>query len=126
MTELYNEHPVMFKANPIGFIFSIVLILAFGVGLLILLYWYLNTKATKLVVTEDEILYEYGLLSKERIDVNTSMIKTVKVKQTFFNRMFGVGSIEIYTTGDTPEFIVSAMPEPNKIRDIIKTRQHAK
>ncbi len=124
MKELYSAHPVMFKANPIGFIVAILLIAVFGIGLLILLFWYLQTKATKLTITENEILYENGLLSKERVDVNISMIKTVKVKQTFFDRIFGIGSIDIYTTGDSPEFVVTAMPEPDIIRDLIKSRQH--
>ena len=124
MKELYSAHPAMFKANPIGFIVAILLIAVFGIGLLILLFWYLQTKATKLTITENEILYENGLLSKERVDVNISMIKTVKVKQTFFDRIFGIGSIDIYTTGDSPEFIVTAMPEPDMIRDLIKSRQH--
>jgi len=124
MKELYSAHPAMFKANPIGFIVAILLIAVFGIGLLILLFWYLQTKATKLTITENEILYENGLLSKERVDVNISMIKTVKVKQTFFDRIFGIGSIDIYTTGDSPEFVVTAMPEPDIIRDLIKSRQH--
>ncbi len=124
MKELYSEHPVMFKANPVGFIIAVLLIAVFGIGLIILLFWYLQTKATKLTITENEILYEHGLLSKERVDVNTSMIKTVKIKQTFFDRIFGIGSIEIYTTGDAAEFTVTAMPEPDMIRDLIKSRQH--
>ena len=31
----YDEHPAMFKNNPLGFILSIILIPAFGLGILI-------------------------------------------------------------------------------------------
>ena len=55
MTELYAEHPVMFKNNPIGFIVSILLVPVFGIGLLILLAWYLQNKSSKLTVTDNEI-----------------------------------------------------------------------
>ena len=124
MNESYSEHPVMFKNNPIGFIISLLLIPVFGIGLLILLGWHLQNKASKLTVNENEILYEKGLLSKERSDVNISSVRTTKVKQSFFNRIFGVGAIEIYTAGDSPEINAVGMPDPNRIRELIKTRQN--
>jgi uncharacterized membrane protein YdbT with pleckstrin-like domain len=117
---LYTGHPAMFKANPVGFLIAVGLIAVFGLGLVILLLWYLRVKATKLTITTDEILYEKGLMGKERIDLDTAKVKTIKVNQSFFDRIFGIGNIEIYTTGDVPEFVVSSMPDPNKIRDIIK------
>jgi len=125
MSELYSEHPVMFKNNPLGFILCLVLIPAGGLGLLILLTGHLKNKASKLSVNGNEILFEKGLLSKERSEVNLSSVRTTKVKQSFFNRIFGVGTIEIYTAGDSPEIIASGMPDPNKIRELIKANQNA-
>ena len=125
MSELYSEHPVMFKNNPLGFILCLILIPAGGLGLLILLTWHLKKKASKLSVNGNEILFEKGLLSKERSEVNLSSVRTTKVKQSFFNRIFGVGTIEIYTAGDSPEIIASGMPDPNKIRELIKANQNA-
>lgn len=124
MSELYSENPVMFKNNPLGFIASVILIAAFGLGLLILLWWFLQTKASKLSVTENEIHYEKGLLNKEHSEISITSIRSVKVKQSFFNRIFGVGSIEIYTAGDAPEVVVAGLPDPNQIREIIKNSQN--
>ena len=124
MSELYSENPKMFKNNPIGFIFAILLIPVFGLGILILLYWYVQTKATKFTITDDDILLETGILSKERVEVSIKSIRTTKVKQSFFNRIFGVGSIEIYTAGDNAELIAAGLPEPHSIRDLIKQRQN--
>ncbi|MEW8627334.1 MAG: PH domain-containing protein [Candidatus Thiodiazotropha sp.] len=126
MSALYSEHPVMFKNNPIGFIISIILIPAFGVGLLILLVWHLQNKASKLTINENEILYEKGLLSKERSEVNITSVRTTKVKQSFFDRIFGVGSIEIYTAGDSPEIVAKGLPDPNRISEIIRPRNDDK
>jgi len=123
MNELYSANPVMFRNNPVGFIFSIVLIPAFGLGILILLWWFLQCKSTKLTVMEKEILFEKGLLSKERSEVNISGIRTIKIKQSFFNRIFGVGTVEIYTAGDDPEFIAHGLPDPNQVRELIKMEQ---
>ncbi len=124
MSELYSEHPVMFKNNPLGFIICLILIPVGGLGLLILLTWHLKNKASKLTVNDNEILFEKGLLSKERSEVNISSVRTTKVKQSFFNRIFGVGTIEIYTAGDSPEIVASGMPNPNKIREFIKANQN--
>ena len=125
MSELYSEHPVMFKNNPLGFIICLILIPAGGLGLLILLAWHLKNKASKLTVNDNEILFEKGLLSKERSEVNISSVRTTKVKQTFFNLIYGAATTEIYTAGDSPEIIASGMPDPNKIRELIKANQNA-
>jgi uncharacterized membrane protein YdbT with pleckstrin-like domain len=114
----------MFKNNPIGFIVALLLIPVFGIGLLILLGWHLKNKASKLTVDENEILYEKGLLSKERSELKITSVRATKVKQSFFNRIFGVGAIEIYTAGDAPEIVATGMPDPNKIRELIKARQN--
>lgn len=124
MSELYSEHPVMFKNNPLGFILCLILIPVGGLGLLILLTWHLRNKASKLTVNDNEILFEKGLLSKERSEVNLTSVRTTKVKQSFFNRIFGVGSIEIFTAGDSPEIVAIGMPDPNKIRELIKANQN--
>jgi uncharacterized membrane protein YdbT with pleckstrin-like domain len=123
MNELYSAHPVMFKNNPVGFIFSLLLVPVFGIGIIIFLVWYLKTRASKLIVTDRDILFEEGLLNKNRSEVSIDRIRTVKVKQTFFNRIFGTGTIELYTAGDTAEIIAVGMPDPHRIRDLIKNRQ---
>lgn len=124
MSELYSAHPVMFKNNPIGFIVTLLLIPVFGIGLLILLVWHLKNKASKLVVYKDEILFEKGLLSKERSEISIKSVRSIKVKQSFFNRIFGVGTIEIFTAGDSPEITASGLPDPNKIRELVKANKN--
>ena len=120
MTVRYSEHPPMFRNHPFWFILCILLIPLFGLGLLILLGWRLQTKASKLSVGDHEILYEKGLLSKERSEINIQAVRATKVKQSFINRILGVGVIEIYTAGDTAEVIAAGMPDPNKVRELIK------
>ena len=124
MNELYSEHPVMFKNNPIGFIFTLLLIPVYGIGLIILLWWHLQNKASKLTLNENQILFEKGLLNKEHSELNMSSVRTTKVIQSFFNRIFGVGTIEIYSAGDNPEIIAVGMPDPNKVRELIKANQN--
>lgn len=121
---LYAEHPAMFKNNPLGFIVSLVLVPVFGVGLLILLWWYMQCKASKLTVKDGDVLFEKGLLSKNRVEFGIEGVRTVRVNQSFFNRIFGVGTIQIYTAGDQPEIEAKGMPDPNRVRELIKAHQN--
>jgi uncharacterized membrane protein YdbT with pleckstrin-like domain len=122
VTSHYAEHPAMFRNNPLGFILAIILIPA-AIGILILMVWYLKCKSTLLEINDNEIILEQGLLSKERTELNVSGIRTVKIKQSLFNRLFGVGTLSIYTAGDSPEIQVHGMPRPEVFRDLVKARQ---
>lgn len=122
-TMIYKAHPAMFRAHPFWFILCVLLIAAFGLGLLLLLYWYIKTKATSLTVTEHELLYEKGILSKERLAVSLRHVRSVQVNQSFLNRILGVGEIEIKTAGDEPEFAVAELPDPHEVREAISRAQ---
>jgi uncharacterized membrane protein YdbT with pleckstrin-like domain len=120
---VYEAHPAMFRAHPFWFILCVLLIAAFGIGLLILLYWYIVTRATALTVTDHEIMYERGILSKDRTAVSLRHIRSVRVTQRFINRILGVGTVEISTAGDEPEFMIKDMPDPHEIREAIARAQ---
>ena len=141
---LYSENPKMPRNNPFLFLLYVILnisglILAFKfeqqslqiTGLVIwlgtltlLLIWYIKTKGTKLSITENDILLEKGLLSKKRVEVQIRLVRTVSVDQTFIDRIFGVGEIAVFTAGDLPEITEKGLPDPNKIREIIKQKQN--
>lgn len=116
----YEANPPMFKNSPLGFIISIGLIPFAGIGILILLFWLLNSRATKLRIVGNEITLEKGLLNKSRTDLEVKKIRTIKVDQSFFQRVFDVGNIQVFTAGDKAELTLNGMPEPNKIRDYVK------
>ncbi len=123
---IYRAHPAMFRAHPFWFVLFVLLILAFGIGILILLYWYIKTRATSLTVTDHELLYEKGILSKERLAVSLQHVRSVQVNQGFINRILGVGTIEIKTAGDEPEFTVADLPDPHEVREAISRAQEAR
>ena len=120
---IYEAHPAMFRAHPFWFILAVLLILAFGIGILILLYWYIKTRATSLTVTDHEITYERGILSKDRTSVSLKHVRSVHVTQGFINRILGVGTIQISTAGDLPEFTIADLPDPQVIREAIAKAQ---
>lgn len=114
---LYQAHPPMFRNHPIGFILSILLI-AVGVGIVILIVWYVKTSTDRLTITSDELRFESGILSKTHNELKLSSIRSVRVYQSLFQRIFGTGDVQIFTAGDEPEVTLKGMPEPHRIREI--------
>lgn len=122
MTEsiLYKSHPEMFKNKPIGFILCLLLILCYGLGLLILLNWWLKVLNTTLIVTNERVVLRTGILSKHTNEVYISDIRNVQVSQGLLQRIFGVGSIGISSAGQADiEIKVDGISKPQKIKDII-------
>lgn len=143
----YDDHPAMFRNQPLGYIGVWVLILApvlavlmyrkeiaeigdfppamllaaTGFGIVILLYWFVTTRAMRLRITGDQVHLERGLLSKRHVELNVDQIRAVRVYQGFLDRIFRVGRIEVFTTGDDPEFVVTGMPDPDRVRDHVRT-----
>jgi uncharacterized membrane protein YdbT with pleckstrin-like domain len=122
-TVIYEAHPAMFRAHPFWFMLCCLLILAFGIGIVILLYWYIKTRATALTVTDQELMYERGILSKDRTSVSLKHIRSVNIAQGFVNRVMGVGTVQISTAGDEPEFTIADMPDPYMIQEAITKAQ---
>ena len=116
---IYDAHPAMFRAHPFWFLGYIILIPAFGLGIVLLLYWYIQTRQTRLTVTDSEIVYARGILRKARTEVSIKHIRSVNMTQGFLNRLLGVGTIQVFTAGDQPEFTVPGIPLPGTVREAI-------
>jgi uncharacterized membrane protein YdbT with pleckstrin-like domain len=122
MTPDYDASPAMFRNHPLAFVGAVILIAAFGLGILILLYWYIKVRSVRLTITGDLIHLSQGIFSKSQTDIDVQEIRSVSVRQGFWQRVFGVGLIEVFTTGDQPEFSLDGMPDPNFVRDHIRGR----
>lgn len=112
----------MFRNHPVGFVLAILLV-PLAIGILILLWWYLKCRSTKLEFIGRDVVLEKGLLSKDRTELNADSVRTVNVYQSLLNRMLGVGRLSIYTAGDVPEIEVTGIPRPHDFRDLIKREQ---
>jgi uncharacterized membrane protein YdbT with pleckstrin-like domain len=64
MATSYQSHPSMIRAHPIRFLVALLLIGFFGLGIIILLFWYLRCRAVLLTIDQDELRLTEGLFSK--------------------------------------------------------------
>ena len=119
MANHYETSPPMFRNAPLKFIVYILLIPVFGLGLFLPLWWYIDNKNKRLSIEGDLMKWQEGIFNKTFIDLNTEDIRTVKIKQNFFQRMFGTVDLDIYTAGDSPEAALIGLREPHEIKTMI-------
>lgn len=97
-------------------------ILVFALSALRLLSWWVATRTDQLKITDDEILWTHGLVNKKYTEVGMGSVRTVQVSQSLLQRLLNAGDLRVFTTGDLPELVVRGLPQPNRIRELVKAR----
>ncbi len=138
---LYKSHPAMFRGQPFKFIFCVlvfgiwgVLLIIFAmwqsafipwiIGACILVVWWLRCYAVELTITKDRAILRKGILSKSTNEVRNKDIKNIQVIQGIIQRIFDTGTIGISSAGTGGiEIVVSGMPRPQEIADLIRQNQ---
>ena len=124
-TVLYKDSPAMFRNRPVLFLICCALI-PFGIGIVVLLVWWLRCLATTLVITDRRVTLRKGILSKATNDVLIADIRNVRIEQSMWQRIFGVGSVAVSTSGQSDmEIEVHGVPAPDRIKAIINDRRTA-
>ena len=125
-TILYKDSPAMFRNSPVAFVLCCLLIAVYGLGLLMLLAWWLRCWGTSLTVTDQRVTLTKGILSRYTNDVMIADIRNVQIRQSMLQRLFGVGSIGISSSGQAGmEIDVAGLPDPGRIKSIIDDRRVA-
>ena len=107
----------MFRSAPLTFVLYIFLIPLLGVGVFLLLAWYLRVRTTRVVIEGDDLVHETGVLTRDRAQLDVHTIRSVKVRQGFTQRLFGIGDVSVFTSGDEAEIVISGIPNPAFIRE---------
>lgn len=117
---LYHRHPSMFRNRPVLFLLFVVLTLLYGVGLLLLLIWWIRDLGVTLTVTDKRTTLRHGILSKSITEIWHRDVRNVLVSQSFFQRIFGVGAIGISSAGGAGlEIQVAGMATPYVVKQIV-------
>jgi uncharacterized membrane protein YdbT with pleckstrin-like domain len=80
---------------------------------------HLNRQFTKATILEDKLRYETGILSKFTRNIQLSKIQDVTVRQSFGQRLAGVGDISIETAGETSRLTIQNVDRPQQVADEI-------
>ena len=75
-------------------------------------------------VTEEKVILERGVLSKEIKEIFIPDIRTIDVKQSLLQRIFRIGDIMIATAGtDGYEDVIYGLPDPKGIKALISSQR---
>ncbi len=90
--------------------------------LLIPIKKHLATRLVSLTVDTDHVTLESGMFSRSRRTVDLSKIQDVTVKQTFGERMLGMGDLTLESAGERSSMVLRAIDHPRRTADLILDR----
>lgn len=125
MNILYKGNEVMWRNHPVAFTLLVFLsLVTLGLGLLILIPWWINCLFTILTITDDRAILQSGFLSKSTTEVFLRDARMVNVSQSLLQRIFRVGDIEIATAGTAGvEISISGILRPDYVKQLIMARK---
>lgn len=90
---------------------------------LLVLLWpikrHLQRQTVKLTMAGDKLRYETGLVSKSMRIIQLPKVQDVRVLQSFWQRIFGVGDISIETAGENSRLVVKNLDLPRELAEQI-------
>lgn len=117
---LLHIRPEMIRARPIGFALSVALIPAYGLGIAILLYWWLSAASRELIVTPQRVRKRTGILSNQTTELEHRDVKNVQVSQGPIQNLMNTGTLRLSSAGQAGiELTMSDVEDPQNIRDLI-------
>lgn len=116
-TILYDTTPSMFRNRPLLFLFGLVTVVGI---ILILLPWWLLASNTRLTVTNERVTFKTGILAKNIREIFLSDIRSIQIDQTFQQRIFNTGKVEISSSATADaEISISGIHNPYEIKRLI-------
>ncbi len=95
-------------------------------ALAVLLLWvftrHVRRMSHKLTISVEKLIYEEGLLGKSTRTIQLAKVQDVRVDQSLFDRMFGVGRLSMETAGGSSRLTMAPIDRPHQIADEITNR----
>lgn len=121
---LLRIRPETWKARPVGFMLSIALVPAYGIGILILAYWFLASASCELVVTEERTRKRSGILSNQTTELVHSDVKNIQVSQGPIQNLMDTGTLRLSSAGQAGiELTMTDIESPENVRDFISQQR---
>jgi len=137
---LLTARPNVFKAAFGGIIGSIVCIL-FGLymlggffgflGIIFILYGviglitlYVIYSNMILTIDKEKTTFKTGVLSKRVVEVKHVDVRNIQIFQGFFQRIFDIGTVSIFSAGtNMAEIVIRGVHEFNQIKDLLNNER---
>lgn len=94
---------------------GLVLLPAFGAGLVAWGYAWVKYKTTELAVTNKRVIVKQGFISRQTIEINIQKVESIQVDQSVMGRLLDFGSLLISGAG-SPQAPLRGISKPLAFR----------
>ena len=94
---------------------GIVLLPAYGLGLIFLVMAYVKYRTTELAITNKRVIVKTGFIRRSTIEININKVESLQVDQEVLGRLFNFGTLIISGAG-TPQAPVAGISGPMAFR----------
>jgi uncharacterized membrane protein YdbT with pleckstrin-like domain len=105
-------------------LFGLLLLPAFGVGLILWGVAYVRIKSTEIAVTSKRLIVKHGFIRRSTIEINLNKVESIQVDQSMLGRLLNFGTLVISGTGTSHAPIVG-VAEPMAFRKAFMEAQEA-
>ncbi len=85
------------------------------------LYKFLTVRTTTYSISQGRLVSRHGILSKTIDELELYRVKDYRVSQSFLQRLFNVGTVELITSDKTdPIFPLRVIKSPTETKDMIR------
>jgi uncharacterized membrane protein YdbT with pleckstrin-like domain len=94
----------------------IVSAIAAVVAVVFVVWPWLVWRTTHYVLTNERVLLQTGVFSRERRDIPLSRVNDHSMAQTFVERMLGCGTLTIESAGERGQSVLTDIPQVEKVQ----------
>ena len=94
---------------------GVLLLPAFGVGLIVLVIAYVRYKSVELAVTTKRLIVKHGFVRRHTVEINLNRVESIQVEQGLLGRLFNFGTLIVSGTG-TSHAPLAGIAEPMGFR----------
>lgn len=117
---IWEGHPSQYS-NVVFYGLCLLLTVAFGLGILLAIYKYYETKTNVITVTNQRIVQRFGILSKTTNEIELYRVRDIKYLEPFWLRIFGLSIIHLDSTDYThPVFEIKGIKNGNEIKEKLR------
>jgi len=103
------------------YLLCVILTPAFGIGLLLALWKYYDTRFNKFEITTQRILEHKGIFSKTTDEIELFRVKDLTHHQPFFLRLVGLSSVSLDTTDKShPLVLIKAVNNGKELKEHLR------
>ena len=102
------------------YLFALLTVVTIILPIILILIAEMTVKGTKYYITNKRVIYDFQFINKKRTSVKYSNIQDLEVNQGLFERMVGIGSINLNTSGSNGiELSIADVIEPYETKKLV-------